>query len=416
VARRTPRPRPTYRRLIPLACGSVAFVGTLAFGGAWDSFGILLLVGATFAAVIVGIVVAGPWLTVLAARTLRTVGASRRPGPLLAGRRLEDDPATGFRSVSGLVLAVFVATVFSGVTPALVAEGGPRQPGLVADGTLVAAVPGRLLAADAAGPIAAATAAGADGAALAYHDPDPADPDQRARGVTTVLVACRDLPLLDLERTAGCTGAARVEILSFLKESAGVGRLRADPSPHGLDELGALPVEDLVVTTDGRAATTDRVRTALQRSVPGSVPWLGAEASTRDNSRVVQLERLANLALIVSLVIAGCGLAVAVAGGIVERKRPFALLRLSGMHLRELQGVALLEALAPLLLIAVATAALGLAVAAAVVVFAGGIPWRPPPLAYWCSLAGGLAVAVGIAAATLPLLGPATAPSAVRFE
>jgi hypothetical protein len=86
------------------------------------------------------------------------------------------------------------------------------------------------------------------------------------------------------------------------------------------------------------------------------------------------------------------------------------------MHLAELRRVALLEAAAPLLLIALASALLGLATSGVIVGLAGGMPWRPPAVGYWLSLAGGLAVALGVAAATLPLLGRATAPSAVRFE
>ncbi|HET6775732.1 MAG TPA: hypothetical protein VFH36_20640, partial [Acidimicrobiales bacterium] len=62
-------------------------------------------------------------------------------------------------------------------------------------------------------------------------------------------------------------------------------------------------------------------------------------------------------------------------------------------------------------------ALLGLATSGVIVGLAGGgMPWRPPAVGYWLSLAGGLAVALGVAAATLPLLGRATAPSAVRFE
>ena len=86
------------------------------------------------------------------------------------------------------------------------------------------------------------------------------------------------------------------------------------------------------------------------------------------------------------------------------------------MHLAELQKTALLEAAAPLLLIALASAVLGLGTSAVIVGVAGGIPWKPPTIGYWLSLAGGLAVALGVAAAALPLLGRTTAPSAVRFE
>ena len=42
--------------------------------------------------------------------------------------------------------------------------------------------------------------------------------------------------------------------------------------------------------------------------------------------------------------------------------------------------------------------------------------WELPSIGYWVGLGAGLALALGVAAATLPLLGPTTAPSTVRFE
>ena len=58
-----------------------------------------------------------------------------------------------------------------------------------------------------------------------------------------------------------------------------------------------------------------------------------SEADADANRELMQLNRLAYLALAVTLTIAGCGLAVAVAAGIIERKRPFAM-RASGLHCR----------------------------------------------------------------------------------
>jgi predicted lysophospholipase L1 biosynthesis ABC-type transport system permease subunit len=193
-------------------------------------------------------------------------------------------------------------------------------------------------------------------------------------------------------------------------------RLPLFPAPYERTELGAMPVELVAVGTDGSSARTDRIRTAIVTAVPGTQPFLGAEARAESDRQIVQLNRLVNLALTMTLAIAGCGLAVSVAAGILERKRPFALLRLAGMQLRELQRTALLEATAPLLLIAGATAVLGLGTAAVVVTMAGGITWAPPTIGYWACLAAGLTVAVGLTAATLPLLARTTAPSAVRFE
>ena len=196
----------------------------------------------------------------------------------------------------------------------------------------------------------------------------------------------------------------------------GTDELRLEPAPYTPADIADLPARLLAVQTDGTAATTDRVRTAIQRAVPGAVPWVGAEADAEADRRLVQLNRVVNLALAVTLTIAGCSLAVAVAAGIIERKRPFALLRLAGMHLAELQRTALLEAAAPLLLIASASAVLGLGTSAVIVGLVGGIPWRLPTIGYWLSLAGGLTVALGVAAGALPLLRRTTAPSAVRFE
>ena len=64
-----------------------------------------------------GLVIGGPWLTAalagLCARALN--GAS----PLLASRRLADDPKAVFRAVRGLVLAVFLGTIVGGLVPTL---------------------------------------------------------------------------------------------------------------------------------------------------------------------------------------------------------------------------------------------------------------------------------------------------------
>jgi hypothetical protein len=41
-------------------------------------------------------------------------------------------------------------------------------------------------------------------------------------------------------------------------------------------------------------------------------------------------QRLIDAAVTLTLIVAGCSLAVAVGGGLVDRKRPFTLLRVSG--------------------------------------------------------------------------------------
>ncbi len=62
-----------------------------------------------FALIMVGLVIAGPWLTMVGARIMAR--RTSRPGTLIAARRLADDPRAAFRAVSGLVLALFITTV-----------------------------------------------------------------------------------------------------------------------------------------------------------------------------------------------------------------------------------------------------------------------------------------------------------------
>jgi predicted lysophospholipase L1 biosynthesis ABC-type transport system permease subunit len=417
VARRATRARPTAKRLAPLVAGTAGFVASVVVANRGAGIEALIPAMATFALMIYGIVAAGPWLTVLTARAIGHAG--QRASVLLAGRRLEDDPSRGYRTVSGLVIAVFVASVFSGVTPAVLAEGARGGSALVDPSTLITGLPPGTQPADATAGLDAAIAAGATDGIVLHEDPDgrpPADPTgpqsyvliDGIEDVRWLLAACADVSVLDITDSCAAGGTVWVDI--------GLEELHIELAPYSEQDLAGMPARLLVVDTDGTTATTDRVRTAVQRKLPATTPWLGAELEADSNRQLIQLNRLANLALAITLSIAGCSLAVAVAAGIIERKRPFALLRLSGMQLGELQRTALLEAAAPLVLIAVASAVLGLATSAIVVGIAGGIPWKLPTIGYWGSLAGGLTVALGVTAATLPLLGRVTAPSAVRFE
>jgi len=133
VSRRvTPRP-PRAWRLIPLAVGLAEmsyFVGRRpqTSNGQIEAYfsGILLIM--------VGLVVAGPWLTMLGARILARRGNG--PATLIAGRRLSDNPRAGFRAVSGLMLALFVTSVATGVITTLVANRGAPRTDSVASSAL----------------------------------------------------------------------------------------------------------------------------------------------------------------------------------------------------------------------------------------------------------------------------------------
>jgi predicted lysophospholipase L1 biosynthesis ABC-type transport system permease subunit len=180
--------------------------------------------------------------------------------------------------------------------------------------------------------------------------------------------------------------------------------------------LAAEPVVAVAVTTDGATTTIERVRTLLERAMPGSPAVTQADLDAKSERTVRNVQRISNLALTVTLVIAGCSLAVAVAGSIVERRQPFALLRLAGTRLSDLRRVVMAEAAAPLLIVATATVAIGLAVTALTLATDDHASFALPDLGYWLALVGGLAVALGVVAATLPLLNRLTSPESVRIE
>ena len=74
----------------------------------------------------VGLVIAGPWFTWATARLFGSM--SRGAAPLLASRRLADNPKAAFRSVTGLVLAVFLGTMVGTLVPAVNAtEASPTN-------------------------------------------------------------------------------------------------------------------------------------------------------------------------------------------------------------------------------------------------------------------------------------------------
>jgi predicted lysophospholipase L1 biosynthesis ABC-type transport system permease subunit len=120
----------------------------------------------------------------------------------------------------------------------------------------------------------------------------------------------------------------------------------------------------------------------------------------------------------VTLVVAACSLAVAAGGGLMERKRPFTLLRVTGVQLRVLYRVVLLESVLPLTLSALIAAAAGFGAAAAVVktlgrsVGAAALPGHAYLLTLGCALVASIAVLL----ATLPLLKRITVPDEARFE
>ncbi len=164
--------------------------------------------------------------------------------------------------------------------------------------------------------------------------------------------------------------------------------------------LPSLPARVVVVATNGTAAATERARTALEAAYPYLGPALTIGERNAE-ARAQQWQHNADVVILASLAIAGCSLAVSAAAGLTERKRPFSLLRLTGIPLRLLRRVVTLESAVPLIIAAAIAAGTGLLAADLFLRAQFGVSLRSPGTIYYVSVLGGLIISLAITAATL---------------
>jgi len=472
VSRKVTPPPPSALRIVPLALGLVLFVLPLALSSSsnpdfkFADLGLLLIM--------IGLVVGGPWLTMQAARLIARY--ARGASALLAARRLADDPRAAFRSVSGLVLALFVGTALAVLAPSLVSTqqavgggtlGNVLRASFRSDDSACAddcgTAPGRSAAAqqpqkqpDSQMPGLApqtgaqllsrlksyqgvtvlplyvstaqdeqSSAPAQGGGRCAAGVPCPqAGPDEGPRAV----VSCASLAGFSAFGTcpAGATEVATTGFQSLLDTDNVLSVERDLPvvdrsSRVATENLAALNLGGVLVQVND-PATLERIRTLLSSYTAGAgaggAPQTFGEVAQTRAQLTDDIVHVALAMVVLTLLVAGCSLAVAVGGGLVERKRPITLLRLSGTPAPALYRMVLLESVLPLVLAAVLAAGAGFAVAVPVVgqVAAKGVSIALPGAGYLLTTGGGLLASVLVIAAALPLLGRITRPDSVRFE
>jgi hypothetical protein len=445
VARRTtPRPPRAWRVLLLLA--GLTELGFFVVHGAPASVGgevWALLSG--FLLIIVGLVIAGPWLTMAAARVMAR--RTSRPGALIAARRLANDPRAAFRAVSGLVLALFITTVavvgittqdakdFTGFASPAAAAVVTDQ--LAASGMFTSSQEPAKSGAGPAAPAAPLAARlrgipGVQGVVVVRADPKltipgtfhnlGTGPGVAPSPVSAGVVSCAQLAAVPaLGRCpAGATAAAFPED-GFdgpldASTSAGITWPAVSVPASRLDSLG---VDAINVGTNGSVPAVEQVRTILENAYANpslSAPSTIGDLIAQDDSTNHAYQQLANTVILVSLPIAGCTLAAAIAAGLADRKRPFSLLRLTGARLATLRRVVALESAVPLLFVAAVAIGTGFAAAAEYASVAQHYPMVAPGAAYYLITAGGILVSLGIIAATFPLLARITGPEVARNE
>jgi uncharacterized membrane protein YhaH (DUF805 family) len=457
VSRRAQPKPPTFWRLAALVIGLALYVYGLS-KTTHKSIGAPAYPG--LLVTLAGLVIAGPWLTSVASRLFgRLVPGS---SALLSARRLAGNPKTAFRSVTGLVLAVFLGTMAGTLVPAVngieatptagaltnvlldgglnlsphagarllsglnAIKGADVYPIYASLGTGAAAGPG-------AGPGGGSNGNGSDGNGSDGNGSDGNGKGPGGGGAFQVgpsVMTCSALRgLAVLGQCAPGRKAVEVTDNSLYGDNPiyDTAPIASSSSPAYTGDLAQLSLITVLVRVDS-PATLERVRTYLtvntapvesggQGAAPTPPRTFGETLQIRLD-RAATFEQIVYAAVALTLIVAGCSLAVAVGGGLVDRKRPFTLLRVSGTPAGVLSRVVLLEAAIPL--VAATMVAAGLAYAMSMWAFlrlapAGtAVPQLGPD--YYALMGAGLAVAFGVIAVTLPLLRRMTSPGNVRFE
>jgi hypothetical protein len=434
VTRRvTPAP-PRAWRVLPLLAG-LADLGFFAVHGEPASnSGQVLAFTTGFALIMIGLVIAGPWLTMTGARVLaRRAG---RPGTLIAARRLADDPRAAFRAVSGLVLALFIFTVAAALIATQDTKHVAPTEGAAASNTLIdqfSNTDGGSAAGSAPPPPATVLTRlrqipGVQGVVEFRADPGLTitNPQLQIQGFPAAVVSCAQLAS-DPGLGRCPAGAAAAKVPASLTDIGG-GNLAEFTWP-GADvpaqRLDSLPLASLDVATNGSQPAIEQARTVLENAYPtgtGSppppapAPQTIGETSAADNGGDNAFQQLADVVILTSLAIAGCTLAVSVAGGLADRKRPFSLLRLTGARLGMLRQVIVLESAVPLLAVAAVAIGAGFGASAMYAAMEMHLSLVSPDAAYYVMTSAGIVLALGVILATFPLLRRITGPETARSE
>ena len=347
-----------------------------------------------------------------------------RPAALIAGRRLLDNPKAAFRFISGLVIALFITSATVG---ALSSFAGATSTGKGSAGratlaelfcsfstsncSISAQVPsisGRVLA-------EIRTTPGVRAVTVVHQDPT-----QAQQGNIVGVVACDQLA--KTPAIGSCArGATVASIGYFLSNLLGHNADASStvwPSAHlSATQAARLPVDAVVVATSASSSAIERARTVVGRAFPFEGTPGAIDALDPSTARLLtMIQDMTEVIIVASLMIAACSLAVNIAAGLGERKRPFSLLRLTGVPTALLHRVVALESALPLLLVAAVSIVVGLVSAALYLHSQVGIAFQMPGITFWATVLGGLAASLGVIASTFPLLNRITGPEVARND
>ena len=396
--------RPRAWRLILLVPGLITFIWlSLPSGTDWlrdnagDSAAPLLILMVGIMSVMFGLLLAGPWLTSnisrLAAR--RTKSAIT----LLATKRIAMQSSRIFRSVSGVVLALFAGSFYltgvSGIAKLntdAVANNGYSQ---LRDATAI--ISGDVL-------------------------PTAFDAKLRQQPYISSVVASEandkgnliDCQNLTLYTRLACPDGSKPSDEVLLNFDA--------PTVSSVEVLKRTPTAtstSYLVKLDSNN-DLDKLRTFVADSIGDSTAaWVVSGTYAQIpivNPIIPELANLAYVGMGVTLFVAIASLIVSTIGGLLERRRSFVTLRLGGMTVRQMKRTVMIESLIPLVSVSLLASGLGVWVGW-VFVSAMSDSAKPTltPL-YFGIVIGSLLIATLAIRQILPMLGKITRPEENQTE
>ena len=402
--------RPRVIAVVPLLVGVVILGATAALSAAGLSIPRIdaILIGG-FVIVAIGLLLAGPVLTEWVSR-LGAAGA-RSAAAVLAMNRIRQHPRATFRAVSGLVLAVFIVSVFAAaITTArteAVVEAGPdeRIPATALVGYVNYGI-----------------------TKPSQEDIDAQTAPIAALGGVTDVIAAASHPEDGLILTA--TDAARLGLTvpddtGFVRvDSRYFANMPVDSpvvvEPVADDIAAEAWPASIIVLTDGSTDSLERARTAL---VTSELPlWMPpntrTEAAAGLQTFVSRYAGLANIGILIATLISAVSLAVSTIAGILDRRRVLGLLRLTGMPATTLRKMLVAEAAIPIATVFALCIGLGFLVAwtllAGLTQGRRTVSWPDPD--YYITIAISLALAAAAVIATFQTARQSTSIAATRFE
>ena len=422
---RSERP-PRLRSLLPLLTGlaGLTAVRVVSRGSEVSVTTIGLLLVGSFCLTMLGLLWAGPLLTSWSARLARR--GARSAAQVISLGRLAQHPRAAFRAVGGLVIAVYVVTLFAVAITAAVGTAVPTQGAGYLPTTTLYTIAGP---SDPAAPADLETAVrrlgdveGVETVALARMeaprgsggsgDSENQDEEQNRAGRLTLSVEdARALGAVDAQSDTGWVSVSS----RWLVNAA------ADPQSAEAPGEGPAPTV-LLAGTDGGAGVLERARTLMETSGLNLTMY---PITRNDRTAVMatavenQFATLGYIGILIAAGVSTASLAVSTIASLLARRRVLSLLRLVGMPRDVLRRSVAYETLLPVA--GVLALGIGAAVYTAWILVTGtssrSIGW--PTGSYYavvgaCLALTGLAIVASARAAGRMVSG--SAGGTVRFE